>query len=73
MTLVWTNWDSLTYEQVLSWQWCINKFFLEEDRISSKWSKVLLMNSCNPDLNREVETEYNKLLKSEKGGLFIST
>ena len=39
------------------------------DRTSSKWLKVLLVNSCTPDLNREVETEYNKLQKSEKGGV----
>jgi len=68
-TLLWTNWDSLTMEQVLCWQWCINNFFSDADRTSSKWLKVLLVNSCTPDLNREVETEYNKLQKSEKGGV----
>ena len=68
-TNMWTDWDSIDERQAKSWQWCINKFFAKDDRTSSKWLKVFLVNSCTPELQKEVDKKYNKLKKSEKGGV----
>ena len=66
---MWTDWDSIDERQAKSRQWCINKFFAKDDRTSSKWLKVFLVNSCEPELQKEVDKKYNKLKKSEKGGV----
>ena len=68
-TNLWTDWDSISERQAISWQWCVNKFFSEEDRISSRWLKIFLVNSSTPELRKEVDKKYDKLDKSKKGGV----
>jgi hypothetical protein len=68
-TNMWTDWDSIDERQAVTWQWCINKFFSEEDCTSSTWLKVFLVNSCTPELRKEVDKKYAKLDNSKKGGV----
>ncbi len=68
---MWTNWDSIDESCAISWQWHINKLFSKnkDNHTSSKWLKVFLVNSCMPELQKEVDKKYNKLKKSQKSGL----
>ena len=47
----------------------MNKRFSDEDCTSSRWLKAFLVNSCSPDLKKEVEKKYDKLAKNQKGGV----
>ena len=68
-TNLWEDWDKITERKVTSWQYCINKCFFDEDRTSTHWLYVFLVNSCNAELNKEIEKKFDKLHKNRKGGV----
>ena len=67
-TNAWTDWDLIDERRVISWQRCINAFFSKDNCTRSKWQKVFLVNSCMPELQKEIDKKYNKLKKCQKGG-----
>jgi len=66
---LWEDWDKISERQAISWQYCINKRFSEEDRTSSVWLMVFLVNSCSPELNKEIEKKLDKLPNNQRGGV----
>ena len=65
---LWTDWDLCTLEQIRRWQFSVNKFFLEEDRIASNWLQVFVDSSSTDSLQTAVAKKYNKLPLNQKGG-----
>ena len=59
----------MDYEQVLAWQYSINKRFSLSDCVASKWLKEFVYASSTDSLRSAVDKKYGKLGKNAKGGL----
>ena len=47
-----TSWDTIDYETTCTYQWAINTAGSdEEDQMSNKWLKILLLDSCTTALH----------------------
>ena len=66
---IWECWDTMDYEQVLAWQYSINKRFSLSDRVASKWLKEFVYASSTDSLRSAVDKKYGKLGKNAKGGV----
>ena len=66
-TNLWVDWDKSNKRRATSWQYCINRRFSDEDRTSSCWLNVYLINSCSAELNKEIDKKFNTLHKNQKG------
>ena len=66
---LWTDWDLCTHKQIWRWQFSVNKFFSDEDRIVSNWLQVFVYNSSTDLLWTAVAKKYNKLPLNQKGGV----
>jgi hypothetical protein len=58
---VFKDWDICTEEQICRWQFGVNKFFSDGDRIASKWLQQFLYNSCTDSLRTAVAKKYDNL------------
>ena len=65
-TKIWTDWDLCTHEQIWRWQYSINKFFSDEDRIASNWLQVLVFNSSTDSLCTAVAKSTTNYLSTRK-------
>ena len=66
---IWVDWDCCTKEQIRRWQYCVNKFFFDEDRIASDWLQVFVYNSSTDSLRTIATKKYDKLPLNQKGGV----
>ena len=66
---VWSCWDAMNFDQVIAWQYSINKRFSLQDRIASRWLKEFVFSSSTDSLRSAVEKKYGKLNKNSKGGV----
>jgi hypothetical protein len=66
---LWTDWDLCEYPQIRRWQWCVNKYFSDEDRIASNWLQSFVYNSSTDSLRSAVDKKYTKLPSNQKGGV----
>ena len=53
---IWTSLDGMNYDQVLAWQYCINKRFGLEDSVTSRWLKEI------PASHDALHRQYNRSL-----------
>lgn len=66
---LWTDWDLCTDEQIRRWQYSVNKFFSDEDRIASNWLQAFVYNSSTDSLRTAVAKKYDRLPLNQKGGV----
>ena len=66
---VWKDWDICTEEQIRRWQFGVNKYFSDGDRIASKWMQQFVYNSCTDSLRTAVEKKYEVLPANQRGGV----
>jgi hypothetical protein len=66
---LWTDWDLCSDEQIRRWQFSVNKFFGDGDRIASNWLQAFVYNSSTDSLRTAVAKKYDKLPLNQKGGV----
>jgi hypothetical protein len=66
---LWMDWDLCSDEQIRRWQFSVNKFFSDEDRIASNWLQAFVYNSSTNSLRTAVEKKYYKLPLNQKDGV----
>jgi hypothetical protein len=66
---IWEDWDKCTEAQIHRWQFGVNKFFGEGDRIASNWLQTFVYNSSTDSLKTAVAKKYEKLPSNQKGGV----
>ena len=66
---LWTDWDLCSDEQIRRWQFSVNKFFSDEDRIASNWLQAFVYNSSTDSLRTAIAKKYEKLPLNQKGGV----
>jgi hypothetical protein len=66
---IWEDWDKCTEAQIRRWQFSVNKFFGEGDRIASNWLQTFVYNSSTDSLKTAVAKKYEKLPSNQKAGV----
>lgn len=66
---IWTDWDSLTLDWVLAWQYTINKRSSAGDRIASHWLRIFVYNSSSDSLRDAVKKKYDRIERNCRGGI----
>jgi hypothetical protein len=73
---LWTDWDLCTHEQIWRWQFSVNKFVLDEDRIASNWLRVFVYNSSTglpqtvvAKKHDRLPQKHDRLPLNQKGGV----
>jgi hypothetical protein len=66
---IWDDWDVCTEEQVRRWQYSVNKYFSDEDRVASNWLEQFVYNSSTDSLRSSVAKKYDRLLPNQQGGV----
>jgi hypothetical protein len=66
---IWEDWDLCTEGQIRRWQFSMNKFFSDEDRIASNWLQIFVYNSSTDSLKTAVMKKYNKVPPDQRGGI----
>jgi hypothetical protein len=66
---LWKDWDLCSEEQIRRWQFSVNKFFSDGDRIASNWLQAFVYNSSTDSLRTAVAKKYDKLPPTQKGGV----
>ena len=65
----WTNWDLRNNDQIMAWQYSINKHFSAVDSIMSCWLKDFVYMSSTNSLQNAINKKYNKLTSNCHGGV----
>ena len=65
---IWEDWDLITEGQMRRWQYSVNKYFSDEDRIASNWLQIFVYNSSTDSLKTAVSKKYKKLPADQRGG-----
>ena len=68
-TNLWTDWDRCTLTQIKAWQYSINKRFSAQDRTASTWLYLFVYNSSTHALRTEVSKKYDRVQKTQRGGV----
>lgn len=66
---IWTDWEWYNDEQIRRWQYSVNKFFGDEDRIASNWLYTFIYNLSTDSLRTAVTKKYKKLPLNQQGGV----
>jgi hypothetical protein len=66
---IWEDWDLCTEGQICRWQFSVNKFFSDEDRIASNWLQIFVYNTSTDSLKTAVMKKYNKVPPDQRGGV----
>lgn len=64
-----TSWDTIDYDTACTYQWAINTAGSDEDQMSNKWLKILLLDSCTTALRDIVMLKYNDLKLCHRGAV----
>lgn len=66
---IWTDWELLSKQQDCARQFSINKYFSDEDKITSNWLKEFIYASSTYYLCSAVNKKYNKRASIQRGGV----
>ena len=66
---IFDDWERCDLDQVVAWQYSINKRFSAEDRIASGWLKEFMHASCTDALRNAVATKYEDIEERARGGV----
>jgi len=66
---LWEDWDICSEIQVRRWQYGVNRYFSEQDRIASNWLQQFVYNSSTDSLRSAVAKKYDRFPPDQKGGV----
>jgi hypothetical protein len=66
---LWEDWDICSETQVRRWQYGVNRYFSEQDRIASNWLQQFVYNSSTDSLRSAVAKKYDRFPPDQKGGV----
>ena len=66
---IFEDWEKCHHDQVVAWQYSVNKRFLPEDRIASGWLKEFMCASSTDTLRNAVAKKYEEINEIAKGGV----
>ena len=69
MIIMFDDWQKCGLDQVMAWQWSINKRFSSEDRIASSWLKQFMYASSADALRAAVAAKHEKIDNRARGGV----
>jgi len=64
-----TSWDTIDFDTACTFQWAINTAGSDEDQMSNKWLKILLLDSCTSALRDIFMLKYNDLKLCHRGAV----
>ena len=66
---IFDDWERCDLDQVVAWQYSINKRFSQEDRITSGWLKEFMYASSTNTLRNAAATKYEDIEERARGGV----